>query len=410
MNASRNLERIIATTDVHSALDRITPLMAHLHHARETSLVVDCGDFFEGTGYYRLGEGRVEREILRTLYDVLAPGNHGWQHHFEPGLHEITVCANAIDSTAGQPLFRRWHHVEIHGRQVAVTAVIGPQAFAAIPLQHRIGQQVTDPGRALRELFMEHRHEVDAWILLSHTGFAEDLRLAAGCPFLDVVFAGHCHSAHYAPEPVGDTLVVKGRELGHGYALTEPVGSGWAARTCTFPAAATVPPGLKLVCEQIDQLSDQLATPLGLLQEHSRGRQLDRAALLTAIAHQLRTGLGAPAVVLNATALREVVLGETLNLADLLAVEPFDNQLVHVFLTESEAADLPALLAKLRSRAGDLVTSPDPLPTSSRSILTTGYLAETITGTPTYQAGLRLGQAVQYVLIQLPEHGEGDPC
>jgi 5'-nucleotidase / UDP-sugar diphosphatase len=409
VNATRTLERIIATTDVHSSLDRITPLLAHLHDARKTSLVADCGDFFEGTGYYRLGEGSIEREILLSLYDVLAPGNHGWRHHFEPGLHEITVCANAIDSTTRRPLFRRWHRAEIHGRQVAVTAVIGLQAFAAISLDQRIGQEVTDPSRTLLELFLEHHHEVDAWVLLSHTGFAEDLRLAANCPFLDVVFSGHCHSARYGPHHVGDTLVLKGPELGLGYAMTEPVGTGWGVQTRAFPVDATVPPDLKGICDQIDLRSDQLAAPLGTVQDHWRGKQLDRTGLLTAVASQLHTGLGMPAVVLNETALREAGLGKTLHLADLLAVEPFDNQLVHAFLPEGESADLPALLAQLRLRAGTLITSPDPLPPSTRSILTTGYLAETIAGTQVYPAGLRLGQAVRHVLVQPPEYGEGDP-
>ncbi|MGH1556317.1 metallophosphoesterase [Streptomyces sp. L7] len=82
---SRRLRKIIATTDVHSAFDAATPMLTHLHTARAGSLIVDCGDFFEGSGYYRFGKGKIEREILTSLYDLLAPGNHGWPHYFEPG-------------------------------------------------------------------------------------------------------------------------------------------------------------------------------------------------------------------------------------------------------------------------------------------------------------------------------------
>lgn len=69
----RNLRQIVATTDVHSAFDNAAPFLTHLHSLRPTSLIVDCGDFFEGSGYYRLARGTIERGILLRLYDVLAP-------------------------------------------------------------------------------------------------------------------------------------------------------------------------------------------------------------------------------------------------------------------------------------------------------------------------------------------------
>ncbi|EFL00997.1 nucleotidase [Streptomyces sp. SPB78] len=241
---SRTYGQIVATTDVHSTLDQADRLLPHLHDLKATSLIADCGDFFEGTGFYRLGKGAIERQILTTLYDVLAPGNHGWLHYFEPGLREMTICANAVEATTGQPLFDRLRIVDMHGRRVAVSAVIGLSAFNTIPAGQRARHRVTDPVTALRELMLEHHHRVDSWIVLSHSGFEEDLELALTCPFVDVVFAGHCHSDIYGPVRVGDTLVVKGRELGAGYAAAEPLGSGWAARNAVFPGPATVPADL----------------------------------------------------------------------------------------------------------------------------------------------------------------------
>lgn len=399
---TRTLERIVATTDVHSNLAHSTGMLAQLHAERERSLVVDCGDFFEGTGFYRLGCGGVERQILLSLYDVIAPGNHGWSHHFEPGLHELTVCANAVAEATGRPLFRPLHLTEIGGRKVAVTAVISPQAFSAIPLDQRAGHRAMDPVRALRELLLAHHHEVDAWILLSHSGFEQDLSLARECPFLDIVFAGHCHSNHYAPEPVGNALVVKGAELGAGYALAEPVGAGWAAHTCHFPSSATLPAELESIGEEIETISARLTAPLGHVTRRWRDAVPDRRELLEAAAARLRTGLGAEAVLLNETALRPTALGEVLHLADLLAIEPFGNQLVHAPLPEAVSADLPGLIAHLTDRAGPLVVAPDPLPPGIRSVLTTDYLAETFLDGRAHEAGLQLGQAVRHVLAETP--------
>ncbi|MEU6441485.1 metallophosphoesterase [Streptomyces sp. NPDC047046] len=404
----RTYGQIVATTDVHSALDQAGRLLPHLHDLKATSLIVDCGDFFEGTGFYRLGKGAIEREVLTTLYDVLAPGNHGWPHYFEPGLREMTICANAVEATTGQPLFDRLRIVDIHGRRVAVSAVIGVSAFHSIPAGQRARHRVTDPVTALRELMLEHHHHVDSWIVLSHSGFEEDLELALACPFVDVVFAGHCHSDTYGPVRVGDTLVVKGRELGAGYAAAEPVGSGWAARTAAFPAPATVPHHLAALEEKIASTWQMLATRLGTVNEPYRDTVLDRHQLLEDIASRLHTGLGADAVVLNDTALRPTRLGDALTLGDLLAIEPFDNQLVHAFLPDRHVQDLDGLLAHLTKQTGPLVTSPLPLAQGVRSVLTTDYLADTYLGGRTHQAGLRLGEAVRSVIATpLPEAKEG---
>ncbi|MGW1126378.1 metallophosphoesterase [Streptomyces sp. NPDC002526] len=386
--------QIVATTDLHSALDQAPRFLPHLRRLKETSLIADCGDFFEGTGYYRLGKGAIEREILTTLYDVLAPGNHGWHHYFEPGLREMTVCAN-VDDAIGGPLFDRFRAVEVHGRRVAVTAVIGVRAFHTIPADQRAGHHVTDPATALRELILEHHLHVDSWIVLSHSGFDEDLKLAVACPFVDVIFAGHCHSESYGPVHVGDTLVVKGRELGAGYAAAQRVGSGWAARTAVFPAPTTVPDNLAALTEKISSTCRMLATPLGILDEPYRDTVLDRRRLLQGITARLHTGFGADAVLLNETALRSTRLGDVLTLGDLLAIEPFDNQLVHAFLPDRHSPDLDGLLAHLTEHVGPLVTTPKPLPQGIRTVLTTSYLADTYLGGRTHQAGLRLGEAVR---------------
>ncbi|WP_369366418.1 hypothetical protein AB5L52_25465 [Streptomyces sp. CG4] len=90
-----------------------------------------------------------------------------------------------------------------------MTAMIGQQAFHSIPAAQRAGHAVTDLVQALHELALATGTR--RTVLLS-CGFEEDLKLAASCPSLDVICAGHCHSDRYGPVRVGDTLVVKGRD------------------------------------------------------------------------------------------------------------------------------------------------------------------------------------------------------
>ncbi|MCW5251742.1 metallophosphoesterase [Streptomyces sp. SHP 1-2] len=398
MTAARHFQRIIATTDFHSAFDDAVPMLAHLHAMRHDSFVVDCGDFFEGTGYYRLGQGRIERDVLVRLYDAVAPGNHGWGHYFRPDLHAITVCANAVDAERGDPLFRPARLVNVGTRRVAVTGVIGPQAFNAIPADQRAGHRVTEPVQALRKLMLTHHHRADSWVVLSHSGFDEDLKLAAACPFLDIVFAGHCHSERPKPVSVGDTLVLKGRELATGYALAEPVGAGWAAQVGSFPQTAALPHELGRTRKAIAAIHEELRAPLGLLRPPYANGPLDRRALLSDVADRLHNGLGAEAVLLNETTLRSPQLGTVLTQGDLLAIEPFDNQLVHAHVPERFLTDPAALFARLTAQAGPVVSTSHPLPDRLPTVLTTGYLADAYLGGRTRQAGIRLSQAVQRTL------------
>jgi 2',3'-cyclic-nucleotide 2'-phosphodiesterase (5'-nucleotidase family) len=401
--ADRSLRRIMATTDVHSSLGAAGLVLSHLHQSRADSLLVDCGDFFEGTGYYRLGKGALEREVLLCLYDVIAPGNHGWPHHFQPALHQRTVCANAVEDVTGNPLFRRLRTVEIAGRRTAITAVIGLQAFNSIPVDQRSTHRATDPVKALRELMLANHHEVDAWVVLSHSGFEEDLRLAEACPFLDVIFAGHCHSEHTGPTQVGNTIVVKGRELAVGYAVAEHSADGWVGRTAVFPdtaetSASGLPPELALVQEQIAAFDTHLAEPLGRIAEPYRHQPLDRHALLRDLADRLRSGLGRKAVILNETTVRTTFLGDVLTTGDLLAIEPFANHLVEARLAPPYSDAPEGLLTDLTERVGPLVTSPHPLPAGLTSVLTTDYLADSCLSGRTHSAGLTLGSAIRSTL------------
>ncbi|MFZ4264568.1 metallophosphoesterase [Streptomyces arboris] len=396
---TRRLRSILATTDVHSAFGDAVPLLDHLHTARAEALIVDCGDFFEGSGYYRLGGGQVERQILTGLYDVIAPGNHGWSHYFEPSLHRLTVCANIVDEVSRDAAFRRIHLATVGNRRVAVTAVMGVEAFNSIPYADRTQQRVINPVRALRELMLAHHHEVDDWVLLSHCGFSEDLRVAEACPFLNVIFAGHCHSKQYGPVRVGDTLVLKGRELGVGYALAKPADGGWDAQTNLLPPTSVGPcPELAPLLAEIEILRRRMDSPLGTIVPAYRHRLPDRGALLAEVAGRLRTGLGAEAVLLNETALRPVPLHSTLTVGDLLATEPFDNHLVNVTLSDDQQR--VSLLASLPDSAGPFITAPAPLPPRIRTVLTTDYLADAYFGGQPAHAVVALGQAVQHVLTE----------
>ncbi len=375
----RCLQRIVATTDVHSALDHAPLLISHLHALRGGALIADCGDFFEGTGYYVLGGGQAETALLTVLYDVAAPGNHGYRHHLDDAaLHAITVCAN-VTGQNGAPVFAPMAAFEIGGATVAVAGVLGIEAFTCIPPAERTGHQIVDPAVALHALHREHRGGVDSWIVLSHAGFAHDLALARACPFLDVIFSGHCHSPESGPVTVGGVTVVKGPELAGGYATAQPDGRQWRATTTAFgpPDALAAPPdGLRPVLDQVADLRAVLDEPLGALDGRFASRIPPRRELLSHLARAARELTGADVAVFNQTCMRETRLGTVLHEGELMTLEPFGNTLTCV-----QATDPTALIEHLALATRPLVCDPQPLPGPSPeravTVVTTSYLAAT---------------------------------
>lgn len=375
----RRLQRIVATTDVHSALDHAPLLASHLHALRGGALIADCGDFFEGTGYYVLGGGQAETMLLIALYDVVAPGNHGYRHHLDdPALHAITVCAN-ITGQNGASVFAPLAAFEIGGTTVAVAGLLGIAAFTSILPAERTGHQIVDPAVALRGLHRQYRGRVDSWIVLSHAGFAHDLALARACPFVDVIFSGHCHSSESGPVTVGGVTVVKGPELGGGYATAQPDDGQWRAATTTFlplDTRAAPPDGLRPVLDQVASLRGVLGKAVGALDGRFACQTPPRWELLSHLARAAREMTGADFAVFNQTCLRETALVSVLHMGELMTLEPFGNTLTCV-----QATDPAALVEHLTEAAGPLLSDPQqlpgPTPRRAVTVVTTAYLAAT---------------------------------
>ncbi|MFD9687352.1 metallophosphoesterase [Kitasatospora sp. NPDC059088] len=397
--SARPLTGVTASTDVHSNLQLAQPLLAHLHRARADHLVVDCGDWFEGTGFYQLGGGTVERQILTRLYDVVAPGNHGFRHYLtDPKLHRITVCANVLDADA-RPVFRTIHRATISSRRVAVTGIMGPEAFDAVRIDQRPGLQLADPATTLRDL-AACTPDVDDWVLLSHSGFEHDLALAADCPHLGLVFSGHCHTGQRNPTPAGRALVVKGAERAHGYAEAHLGADGsWSAGHAIYPSSAA-PNALSDLTTRIDQLARRLAEPIGTIARPWAGTTPERHALLTAVTRHLHHQHHLPVVLADST-LRPAPLGTTLALGDLLALEPYANRLV----VAEAPSDLAAWLERISAPelAGPLATWPlAPAETGPQHVLTSDYIADTFTTGHQKPTGQLVADAVRTVLTHLP--------
>ena len=390
---------ILVTGDVHSHLEHAPSLLDGIARASQGMLIADSGDFFEGTGYHRLGGGAVEREILTRLYDVLAPGNHGFGHYLsDPALYEMTVCTNIVDG-AGKPVFRPSRPLMVGGVSIRITAVMSPEAFATIPAAEREGLRAVDPAAMLRALAAYRPGEASrAVVVLSHSGWDADVRLARACPFITVLFSGHCHSDRYGPARVGEVLLLKGREHAVGYAQAHPVeGSGWGGRIAHFqPPAGPLREDVADLQSRAAALRATLAHPRAPVREGWSGITPQRATLLRLVAKKVLASsrVRADVVVLNETLLRPCRLGTHVTTGTLMETAPFATRLAAVELDAQDAARLPERLAPL---LGPVLSLGDPSRRARCRVVTSDYIARTHLRLPYQEVGA-LDPYVQRVL------------
>jgi hypothetical protein len=234
--------------------------------------------------------------------------------------------------------------------------------------------------------------------VLSHSGYDHDLHLGEACPGVDVIFSGHCHSDRYEPTAAGTAWVVKGYELGVGYARATLTDHGWRASVHHFPPTNETPTCMKPIMMRIERIQHRLAEPLAPLTDAFRDQPLSLPTLLTSVAADLRHISGTDAVVLNQTCLRTTHLGSDLTVGDLLTIEPFGNQLATAAVPKPFTDDPAALLAMLTNRAGPIITHPAQLPPGLHRVLTTGYLAANFLGPAQLHAAPQFAEVIQRVL------------
>ena len=214
---------ILHTNDTHSQVDPTNPnaaknanlggyarrmgLIAEERQADPNLLLLDAGDFSQGSPYFNYFRGRVEIEAMNRMdYDAATFGNH----EFDNGLDTLAmvvrlakfpfVCAN-YDCT-GTPLEglvkpyiilrRGGHRIGIIGVSIAPDDLIAKDNFGGIRYLEPL-PVINEYADRLRNL----KH-CDLVIVLSHLGTdnsngQSDLDLVPEMHNVDIIIGGHTH-------------------------------------------------------------------------------------------------------------------------------------------------------------------------------------------------------------------------
>jgi len=225
---------IIHTNDTHSQIDpysykadvnmggalRREAAIREVRAQYANTLLLDAGDFSQGTPYFNFFKGYVEVRLMNAMrYDAATLGNH----EFDNGCSALAarlktakfpvVCANyrfANKKLAKviKPytiIERGGHRIGIFGLGVNLDGYTAPQ----------IAREVSyiNPVETARKMVEELKDQnCDLIVCLSHIGVDDskmdnDFNLARQVPEIDVIIGGHSHEELKEPVVIGKTRV-----------------------------------------------------------------------------------------------------------------------------------------------------------------------------------------------------------
>ena len=215
---------ILHTNDTHSHIEPeknrgggLANRAALIEHEKElagakNTLLLDCGDFSQGSLYYNVFKGAFEIDAMNALgYDAGTLGNH----EFDFGLENLAqlvkranfpiVCANLdFTGTVCEGVIPPFVTTECGGIKVGIFG-LSPELEGLVLKEHYQGVKFRSPIEAAQESADTLRKEgCTIVICLSHLGWnipgtINDQQLAIETSGIDIILGGHSHDLFEEP-------------------------------------------------------------------------------------------------------------------------------------------------------------------------------------------------------------------
>lgn len=234
---------LLHTNDTHSQLepyrmdDKYNPgmggilrraaLIREVRAKEPNVLMVDAGDFVQGTPYFNLFKGEAEIKLMNKLgLDALTLGNHEFDNGI-PFLAKMlkkakfkVVCSNYdVSATVLKKYVKPWLIVKKGKLRIGiVSANISPKGLIS-PVNFQ-GVKYLDPYETAEATasWLKTVKKCDLVVCLSHLGLdnkgeaPDDLRLAEKSRNIDVIIGGHTHTFMRSPakktNAAGETVLI----------------------------------------------------------------------------------------------------------------------------------------------------------------------------------------------------------
>lgn len=216
---------ILHTNDTHSHLQKISSgtyagtsglveRAAFVDSVRRADgarnvLLLDAGDFCQGTTYFSVFKGKPELKGLDIMkYDAGTLGNHEWDNGVEAlaGLlpqskHPIVLCNYETANKKLKKLIKPYTIVKRGGMKIGITGIL-VDVSSSVDADVAAQIKYLDPVQQVNKVAAELRQKgCDMVIVLSHCGFSAkvsepvgDIQIAGGLRGVDMIIGGHTHT------------------------------------------------------------------------------------------------------------------------------------------------------------------------------------------------------------------------
>lgn len=222
---------ILHTNDTHSHIEPISggrndgrggvarraALISKVREENPHTILLDCGDIFQGTPYFNFYGGELEIKLMSMMgYDAATIGNHDFDNGIE-GLYKQLPHAdfdfvisnydfsNTIMDGHTKPykvMVKDGVRIGLFGVGIQLYGLVDPKMYKETVYNDPI-EVAKDQIKSLRET-----EKCDIVICISHLGYAyehdkvSDLKLAEATSGIDLIIGGHTHTFLDAPEIV----------------------------------------------------------------------------------------------------------------------------------------------------------------------------------------------------------------
>ena len=189
-------------------------------YGRRNVLLLDAGDFNQGTPYYTVAHGDLEVELVNLMrYDVFTLGNHEFDNgqedlarRLKKCRHKTVTCNYDFSATPLKNLVKPYAIVRRGGMKIGIIGVTS--YLEGVVLKSNLEGMVRL--NSIEEVnrwadYLKNRKHCDLVILLSHFGYdggspdrPSDVLMVEHSRNLDLVIGGHSHTYLKAPREVKD--------------------------------------------------------------------------------------------------------------------------------------------------------------------------------------------------------------
>jgi 5'-nucleotidase len=228
---------ILHTNDTHSRIEALSnsdkkypgragyvyrsAIVNKIRKEQKNTLLLDAGDFVQGTPYFNYYKGAIEVELMNRLGYVAATlGNH----EFDLGVDHLALilkkakfaivnCNYIVCGTPLKKIIKPWIIVTVGDVKIGITGVgVNPEGLIA-PENFK-GITYCDPVVSVNKIakLLKIDKKCDYVICLSHLGYQQpegipsDMVLVKKSVNIDVVIGGHTHTLLERPDSVYNSL------------------------------------------------------------------------------------------------------------------------------------------------------------------------------------------------------------